>query len=257
MGSIMEIRDLVVRYGPIQAISGVSMDIKEGQIVALLGANGAGKSTLIKCISGLVKPYSGMLIFQNKSINHLLIHQIAAEGIVSAPENRQIFKDLTVEENLRVGAYTLKKTTHIEKNAEGVELTVVKTAKQRIQENFDRVYRYFPVLLERRRQQASTLSGGEQQMLAIGRALMATPKLLLLDEPSLGLAPIIVKNIFEIIKQISKEGTTVLLVEQNAFQTLKISDYAYVMKLGTVVAEGTSQKLLKDETLISAYLGGK
>jgi len=257
MGNILEIKDLSVRYGPIEAIKKVSMTIKEGQIVALLGANGAGKSTIIKCISGIVKPHSGVIIYQEKSIGSLPIYQLSSAGIISAPEGRQIFKDLTVEENLRVGAYAIKTQKIVSTDPDGHEVTVKKTAKQRIKDNFDRVYHYFPVLLERRKQQAATLSGGEQQMLAIGRALMASPKLLLLDEPSLGLAPLIVKEIFEIIKQISGEGTTILLVEQNAYQTLKIADYAYVLELGKVRAEGTSQDILNDKTLVSAYLGGK
>ncbi len=257
MEKILEIRDLVIRYGPIEAIKKVSMTIGKGQIVALLGANGAGKSTIIKCVSGLVKPSMGVVMYEGKSIERLMIHQLSAAGIICSPEGRQIFKDLTVEENLKVGAYALKnqKITTVDENGQSIVTKL--SAKQRMKENFERVYRYFPVLLERRKQTAATLSGGEQQMLAIGRALMASPKLLLLDEPSLGLAPLIVKEIFEIIKQISLEGTTILIVEQNAYQTLKIADYAYVLELGKVRVEGQSQDLLKDETLISAYLGGK
>lgn len=256
MDTLLEIKDLVISYGPIEAVKKVNMTVGKGQIVALLGANGAGKSSLIKAIAGVVKPSHGVILYQGDVINQLPIHQLASSGIVTSPEGRLVFKDLTVEENLLVGAYGLKDITHESVDANGVKTITKQSAKQRRDENFQRVYRYFPVLLERRTQPASTLSGGEQQMLAIGRALMASPKLLLLDEPSLGLAPLIVKSIFAIIKQISSEGTTILIVEQNAYQTLKIAHYAYLLELGKIKAEGVPDELLKDETLLSAYLGG-
>lgn len=243
MEKLLELTDLVISYGPIDAVKKVNMQVEKGQIVALLGANGAGKSSLIKAIAGVVKPSHGAILYEGNPINNLPIHHLASSGIVTSPEGRLVFKDLTVEENLLVGAYGLKDTAEI-------------SAKARREANFKRVYKYFPVLLERKSQLAATLSGGEQQMLAIGRALMASPKLLLLDEPSLGLAPLIVKSIFEIIKQISSEGTTILIVEQNAYQTLKIAHYAYVLELGKIKAHGVPADLLKDETLLSAYLGG-
>ncbi len=252
MAALIELKSLVVRYGPIEAVKGVNMKVDRGQIVALLGANGAGKSSIIKTIAGVVKPASGTIMYEDNPINHLLTHELSSKGIITSPEGRLIFKDLTVEENLLVGAYGLKDL----KETKNGQTVVVTRAKDRLSANFERVYKYFPILKERAKQMASTLSGGEQQMLAIGRALMASPKLLLLDEPSLGLAPLIVKSIFEIIKQIALEGTTILIVEQNAYQTLKIADYAYVLELGKIKAEGTSENLLKDETLLSAYLGG-
>jgi len=191
-----------------------------------------------------------------KTINKIAVHKLASQGIIASPEGRMILKGLTVEENLRVGAYGLKTIKEATKDEHGKVIIRRVSVHQQISANFARVYKLFPVLQERKKQQAATLSGGEQQMLAIGRALMASPKLLLLDEPSLGLAPLIVKSIFEIIKQISREGVTILLVEQNAYQTLKIADYIYVLELGKVRFEGNSEALLKDETLISAYLGG-
>ncbi|MDY0010462.1 MAG: ABC transporter ATP-binding protein [Candidatus Izemoplasmatales bacterium] len=245
MGNIvLKISDLVVDYGIIRAIKGIDLEIEKGKIVAILGANGAGKSSVIRTINGLVKPKSGKIIFEDESISGLNPHKIAKKGIIQSPEGRHIFKGLTVEENLMVGAYSLK--------APKGEST--KKLKQQI---LDQVYTYFPVLKERRKQQASTLSGGEQQMLAIGRALMAKPKLLLLDEPSLGLAPMIVKDIFRIITEIKAAGNTILLVEQNAFQTLKIADEVYVMELGKIKTKGTAEELLKDEQLVEAYLGKK
>ncbi len=236
MALILEIKDLVVAYGAIQAIKGINLNVEQGNIVAILGANGAGKSTILKTISGMIKPKAGKIIFRGQEIQGQLPHHIAAKGIIQSPEGRLILMGLTVEENLMVGAYTVK-------------------AKAEKKQNLDRVYGYFPILKERAKQQAATLSGGEQQMLAIGRALMASPKILILDEPSLGLAPLIVQEIFEIVNQIKKEGTTILIVEQNAYQTLKIADYAYVMNLGKVQVEGNGKDLLKDNSLISAYLG--
>lgn len=236
--NLLEIQDLNVSYGNIKALKGVDISVVKGKIVALLGANGAGKTTILRTISGIVQSHSGNIFFDGESINGLLASKVTSLGIVQSPEGRQIFPELTVEENLKIGAFTLKD-------------------KQKIKKNFDRVYRYFPRLLERKKQIAGTLSGGEQQMLAIGRALMASPKLLLLDEPSLGLAPLIVKSIFEIVKEINSEGTTILIVEQNALQTLKIADYAYVLEVGNVSIEGPADVLIEDKKLIEAYLGGQ
>ncbi len=233
--ALLEIKDLVIDYGIIKAVKGIHIEVKPGTIVALLGANGAGKSSLIRSISGAVKVKSGEILYQGKNIANLDPHKISELGIKQSPEGRMIFTGLTVEENLLAGAYTVKKTD--------------------IPRLFDEVYGYFPVLRERRKQQASTLSGGEQQMLAIGRALMGNPEVLLLDEPSLGLAPLIVRNIFEIIKKIKERGKTILIVEQNALQTLKIADYAYILELGKIVGEGSGQALLADEKLVNAYLG--
>jgi branched-chain amino acid transport system ATP-binding protein len=241
--NLLEVKELVVKYGPIAAVKGINLKIEKGQIVALLGSNGAGKTTTMKTISGVLKPHRGVILYQGEVLNKLPLHQFAGKGIIASPEGRMIFKDLTVEENLKVGAYSLKKSA-------------TESLKVQLRKNFDRVYHYFPILKERTHQLGSTLSGGEQQMLAIGRALMGSPKLLLLDEPSLGLAPLIVKQIFTILKQIAQEGTTILIVEQNANQTLKIANYAYVMTLGQISHEGTPDVLLTNDGLISAYLGG-
>ncbi len=236
--AILEIKDLIVDYGIIRALKGVNMTIKEGTIVAILGANGAGKTTTIRAISGVVKAKSGQILFDGENITNKQPYQIAKLGAIQSPEGRLILNGLTVEENLLVGAYSLKD-------------------RKLINETIEEVYSYFPILKERKKQQASTLSGGEQQMLAIGRALMGRPKLLLLDEPSLGLAPLIVRDIFAIIDQIRKRGKTILIVEQNAYQTLKIADYVYVLELGLVKTEGTGEQLLANEDLINAYLGEK
>lgn len=240
--AILEIKDLVVDYGIIKAIKGISMKVEEGSIVAILGANGAGKTTTIRTISGVVKPKSGHIIFDNEDITGFEPYRIASKRMLQSPEGRLILRGLTVEENLLVGAYS-------------ITIEDGKSKRTLRKETLSEVYSYFPVLKERRNQQASTLSGGEQQMLAIGRALMGRPKLLLLDEPSLGLAPLIVKDIFEIIQRIKKEGKTILLVEQNAYQTLRIADYAYILELGRIKKEGYCKDLIKDESLISAYLG--
>ena len=234
--SILSIQDLKVRYGNIEALKGVNIDVKEGKVVSILGANGAGKTSLLRTISGLVSPQSGTIQFMGKEIAKLDAEKIAALGIAQSPEGRQIFRDLTVEENLRIGSFTVKNKAEVEKN-------------------YQRVFKYFPILKERKNQVASTLSGGEQQMLAIGRALMGSPKVLLLDEPSLGLAPLIVRDIFKIIKEIQAEGATVIIVEQNAKSTLKIADYAYVIELGEISMEGEAQELLHNPKLIEAYLG--
>ena len=235
---MLEIKNLIVEYGIIKAIKGVNINVPEGQIIAILGANGAGKSSLIKSVSGLTKPSSGQIILDGKVINDLRPYEITNLGVSLSPEGRSILGGLTVEENLLVGAYSIKD-------------------RQLINEKLTEVYSYFPILKERKKQIATTLSGGEQQMLAIGRALMGNPKVLLLDEPSLGLAPIIVREIFEIISKLRDLGRTILIVEQNAYQTLKIADYAYVFELGKISMEGPASVLIEDESLVEAYLGGK
>ncbi|WP_313794473.1 ABC transporter ATP-binding protein [Fundicoccus culcitae] len=234
--ALLRIEDLEVSYGPIRAVKGISMEVKEGTIVALIGANGAGKTSLLSTISGVTPSSKGKIYFDGTDITKLAPEKITRLGISQSPEGRQIFPDLTVKENLLIGGYVIK-------------------SKDVVNENLEKVFSFFPRLEERLSQPAVTLSGGEQQMLAIGRALMNNPKLLLLDEPSLGLAPIIVKNILEIISDIAKQGTTVLIVEQNAVQTLKIADYAYVLEVGRISNEGTSDVLLNDSTLIESYLG--
>lgn len=251
--AILEIKDLIIDYGIIRAVKGINMNVNEGSIVAILGANGAGKTTTIRSISGVVKVKSGKILFDGENITNQDPYKIAGLGIVQSPEGRLILNGLTVEENLLVGAYSLKtiKTT----DDQGV--VHIKKRNQIIKELLEEVFGYFPILKERRKQQASTLSGGEQQMLAIGRALMGNPKLLLLDEPSLGLAPLIVRDIFAIINKIKEQGRTILIVEQNAFQTLKIADYAYILELGKIVTQGKGDLLLKDEQLVNAYLGSK
>ncbi len=254
---ILEIRDLIVDYGIIRAVKGINMDVNEGSIVAILGANGAGKTSTIRTISGVVKSKSGSIQFNGKNIRNLDSYKITGLGIVQSPEGRLILRGLTVEENLLVGAYSLKNGEVFTIDAEGNKKTTLLKRNPLILKLLEDVFAYFPILKERRKQQASTLSGGEQQMLAIGRALMGNPKILLLDEPSLGLAPLIVRDIFNIIKRIKDEGRTILIVEQNAFQTLKIADYAYVLELGKIISEGTGEELLSDEKLVNAYLGSK
>ena len=238
MSELLKITDLKLNYGPINALKGVDVSVPKGEIVAILGANGAGKTSLLKVISGLLKPTAGQIIFDGESIGGKPAHKVAQQGIMQSPEGRFVLVGLTVEENLRVGAYNVKD-------------------KEQIARNFERVYTLFPRLKERAKQQSSTLSGGEQQMLAIGRALMGNPKLLILDEPSLGLAPLLIKDIFKTLIKIKEEGTTILIVEQNALATLKIADYAYVLELGKISMHGKASDLLKDERLIAAYLGGK
>ena len=238
MSEILRVKNLKLNYGPIAAIKGIDISIEEGQIVAILGANGAGKTSLLKTISGLLKPASGKILFDGVSIGGKPAHKVAAQGIMQSPEGRFVLVGLTVEENLRVGAYNIKD-------------------KATLAKNFERVYTLFPRLRERAKQQSSTLSGGEQQMLAIGRALMGSPKLLILDEPSLGLAPLLIKDIFKTLVKIKEEGTTILIVEQNALATLKIADYAYVLELGKISMHGKAEELLHDQRLIEAYLGGK
>ena len=231
------IENLKVDYGAINAVKGVDITVPEGRVVALLGANGAGKTSTLRAVSGLVPTAGGSVTFYGRDITGMDAENIAALGIAHCPEGRQIFGDLTVEENLRIGAYTVKKAG--------------------VREGFDRCFKYFPRLEERRKQISYTLSGGELQMLAIARALMAGPRLLMLDEPSLGLAPLVVRDIFGIIADIKKEGTTVLIVEQNALQTLKIADYAYVLEVGAINIHGPASELISDERLVEAYLGGR
>lgn len=250
--AILEVNNLQVNYGPIQAVKGINITVDEGKIVALLGANGAGKTTTLRTISGVVKKSGGTVLFDGEDITSKKAFTIASRGLTQSPEGRLVFVGLNVEDNLKAGAYSLKSKV-IEINGKKVKVSAAKQLKN----NLERVYRLFPILKDRRKQQASTLSGGEQQMLAIGRALMASPKLLLLDEPSLGLAPLIIKDIFDTLKQIKNEGTTILIVEQNALATLKIADYAYVLELGSISLEGPASELINDKRLVEAYLGGK
>lgn len=233
---MLKLQNLNAYYGYIHSLKDVSIDIPKGKIVTLLGANGAGKTTILKVVSGLLKPTTGSVFLDDEEITAIAPEKIVAKGLVQSPEGRQIFPELTVFENLLVGAFTRKD-------------------KKNIRITLEKVYGYFPILREREKQIAGTLSGGEQQMLAIGRALMAKPKVLLLDEPSLGLAPLIVKNIFKIIQEINREGTTILLVEQNAFQSLAISDYAYILETGRIVHQGEAVALKNDPKVKQAYLG--
>ncbi len=233
---LLTVDGLETFYGSIQALNGVSFEVPEGSIVTLLGANGAGKSTTLKSISGLVPPARGTVTFTGRRIDGLPSEQIVRLGISHVPEGRELFPELTVLENLKMGAYT-------------------RTEKRAIERSLERAQAHFPILAERRLQLAGTLSGGEQQMLAIGRALMAEPRLLLLDEPSLGLAPMLVEEIFRIIREIHDNGTTVLLVEQNANKALSIADYGYVLETGTVSLAGDSRQLLRDDHVRRAYLG--
>lgn len=237
---MLKISDLHVSYGGIKALRGISLEVPDGKIVTLIGANGAGKSTLLRTISGLVKPPrgSGSIKLDNKELIGLPIHTICAEGIALSPEGRHVFADLTVQENLKIGAYLRKE-------------------KDVIENDMKWVYELFPRLKERSWQFAGTLSGGEQQMLAVGRALMSRPKILMLDEPSLGLAPLIVQQIFEIIKEINRKGVTILLVEQNANMALKTADIAYVLETGEIVLNGSGKELLENPSVREAYLGKK
>ena len=237
MKEILNVQDLKLNYGPVAALKGVDLTVSEGQIVALLGANGAGKTTTLKAVSGLLKPTSGQILFEGENIAGKSAPQIARRGIMQSPEGRHVLLGLTVEENLRVGAHTIR-------------------SKARTNENFERVYQLFPRLKERAKQQSGTLSGGEQQMLAIGRALMGSPRMLLLEEPALGLAPLLIRDIFEALQKIRQEGTTILIVEQNALATLKIADYAYVLELGKISMHGPADELMHDARLVEAYLGG-
>lgn len=234
---MLEIMDLHVHYGGIHAIKGISMKVEEGQIISLIGANGAGKSTTLRTICGLKESSRGSIKYQGKELTKLDTSEIVKLGITMVPEGRRVFSNLTVYENLLAGAYLRKDKDNVKKDIEYV-------------------FELFPRLKERTLQRAGTLSGGEQQMLAIGRALMSKPKLLLFDEPSLGLAPVVVKEVFQMIKRIHKEGVTILLVEQNAYEALKLSNYSYVLETGRIVLQGTGKELLEDERVRKAYLGG-
>lgn len=234
----LEIRDLCVSYGGIRALKGVSLSVDEGQIVTLIGANGAGKSTTLRAISGLQKVQSGSILYGGEELTGLPAKEIVQRGIIHVPEGRRVFPDMTVAENLKIGAF-------------------LRTDKAAIAQDMDYVYSLFPRLKERSWQLAGTLSGGEQQMLAVGRALMSRPKVLMMDEPSLGLAPLIVKDIFSIIRQVNQDGITVLLIEQNANAALRIADYGYVLETGTIALSGTGEELLKNESVREAYLGKK
>lgn len=234
---MLKVSDLSVNYGVIQAVKGVSFEINEGEIVTLIGANGAGKSTIVKTISGLLKPKAGQIIYQGKDIVHQKAPQIVLDGISQVPEGRHIFSGLTVMENLQMGAFLQKNSSEAAKS---------------YQEVFDR----FPILAKRKNQDAATLSGGEQQMLAIGRALMAKPKLLLLDEPSMGLSPLFIQQIFTIIKELNEKGTTILLIEQNAKQALSIANRGYVLATGQVQLTGSGHELLANPEVQKVYFGG-
>lgn len=234
---MLKVNDIDVYYGHIHALKGVSLNVEEGEIVTLIGANGAGKTTLLNTLSGLLRPKNGTIEYMGKSIVGLPAQQIVRDGIIHVPEGRRVFAEMTVEENLLLGAFLRKDS-------------------QQVKKDLEKVYEIFPRLEERKKQQSGTLSGGEQQMLAIGRALMSKPKLLLLDEPSMGLAPILVQTIFEIIQEINNDGTTVLLVEQNAHMALSIADRGYVIETGKVVISGTSKELQESKLVREAYLGG-
>ena len=234
---MLEVKNLSVHYGMIKAVRNVDFKVNEGEIVSLIGANGAGKSTILKTLSGLIHPSEGEIVYLGENIASTSAKKIVEKGLVQVPEGRHVFPGLTVKENLELGAFLRKDKEAIQKDMEGV---------------FER----FPILKERKDQDAQTLSGGEQQMLAMGRALMSRPKLLLLDEPSMGLAPIFIREIFKIIQEIQKTGTTVLLIEQNAKMALSISNRAYVLETGSVVLSGTGQELLESDEIQKAYLGG-
>jgi branched-chain amino acid transport system ATP-binding protein len=236
MQTMLKINDLNVFFGGIHALKGISFDVPKGKIITLIGANGAGKSTTLRSICGLIKPRGGKIKFDNKEITNIPTDKIVKKGIALIPEGRKIFPNLTVQENLSLGAFA-------------------RTDKNETAKDLEWIYELFPRVKERLWQKGGTLSGGEQQMLAVARGLMSRPKLLMLDEPSLGLAPLLVKEIFDIIKRIHREGMTVLLVEQNAFAALKIADYAYVLETGKVVLQGTGEELLQDERVKKAYLG--
>ena len=231
---LLSVKDLQVNYGGIEAVKGISFDVPEGEIVTLIGANGAGKSTTLKSVVGLVKPKSGSIIFNGEELVGKDTTNIVSKGITLVPEGRRVFADMTVLENIKIGAYL---------------------RKDDLADDIAWVYDLFPRLKEREWQLAGTLSGGEQQMLAVARALMSRPKVIMMDEPSLGLAPIVVKGIFDIIREINKRGVTVLLIEQNANMALKIADYAYVLETGTIGLSGTGKELLADDSVKKAYLG--
>ncbi len=237
MSALLTVENLTVHYGAIQALKGISFSVNEGEVITLIGSNGAGKTTTLHAISNIIKKTAGKVTFQDTDITSVPADAIVKTGLIQVPEGRRIFSNLTVRENLEMGAYTRKD-------------------KAGIKADMENVFELFPRLKERLRQVAGTLSGGEQQMLAMGRALMAKPKLLLLDEPSMGLAPILVDEIFSIIQKINKDGTTILLVEQNAFKALSIADRAYILETGSVVKTGAASDLISDDSVRSAYLGG-
>lgn len=234
--AMLEIKDLEVYYGVIQAIKGISFEVNEGEVIALIGANGAGKTTILHTVTGLLEARRGNVVFEGKDITKVPAHKIVSMGMAHVPEGRRVFANLTVLQNLRMGAYTRKD-------------------KDEIEETLKTIYKRFPRLEERQNQMAGTLSGGEQQMLAMGRALMSHPKIILMDEPSMGLSPIFVNEIFDIIKSVSASGTTVLLVEQNAKKALSIADRAYVLETGKIVLEGNAEELLHNDSIKKAYLG--
>ena len=234
--AMLEVKDIEVFYGVIQAIKGISFEVNEGEVIALIGANGAGKTTTLQTITGLISPKKGQIFFEGQEITHVPAHKIVSMGMAHVPEGRRVFAQLSVLDNLKLGAFTRKD-------------------KEEIEETLIRVYKRFPRLEERKNQIAGTLSGGEQQMLAIGRALMSHPKIILMDEPSMGLSPIFVNEIFDIIQEVSKSGTTVLLVEQNAKKALSIADRGYVLETGRIVLEGNAKDLLDNEQVKKAYLG--
>ena len=233
---MLEVKDLEVYYGMIQAIKGISFEVNKGEVIALIGANGAGKTTTLHTITGLLSPKKGSVMFEGKDITKIPAHKIVSMGMAHVPEGRRVFADLSVYENLKLGAYTRKDKENLNKDLESI-------------------YERFPRLAERKNQSAGTLSGGEQQMLAMGRALMSQPKIILMDEPSMGLSPIFVNEIFDIIKEVSESGTTVLLVEQNAKKALSIADRAYVLETGKIVTSGKASELLEDDSIKKAYLG--
>ena len=234
--AMLEIKDLEVYYGVIQAIKGISFEVNQGEVIALIGANGAGKTTTLHTITGLISPKKGSVVFEGKDITKVPAHRIVSMGMAHVPEGRRVFAELSVYENLKMGAYT-------------------RSDKNEIEESLANVYKRFPRLEERKNQMAGTLSGGEQQMLAMGRALMSKPRIILMDEPSMGLSPIFVNEIFDIIKEVSEGGTTVLLVEQNAKKALSIADRAYVLETGNITLSGKAEDLLNDESVQKAYLG--
>ena len=234
--TMLEIKDLEVYYGVIQAIKGISFEVNQGEVIALIGANGAGKTTTLHTITGLISPKKGSVVFEGKDITKVPAHKIVSMGMAHVPEGRRVFAELSVYENLKMGAYT-------------------RSDKNEIEESLANVYKRFPRLEERKNQMAGTLSGGEQQMLAMGRALMSRPKIILMDEPSMGLSPILVNEIFDIIRSVSESGTTVLLVEQNAKKALAIADRAYVLETGRITMSGNAKDLLEDDSIKKAYLG--
>ena len=234
--AMLEVKNLLVHYGVIEAIKGIDFEVNKGEVIALIGANGAGKTTILHTVSGLITPSEGSITFEGHDLTKIPGHKIVSMGMAHVPEGRRIFQELTVLQNLKMGAYTRKD-------------------KKEIEATLENVYKRFPRLAERKNQIAGTLSGGEQQMLAMGRALMSHPSILLMDEPSMGLSPIFVNEIFDIIKEVSKGGTTVLLVEQNAKKALSIADRAYVLETGKIVLEGKASDLLNNEAIKKAYLG--